>query len=156
MTGSIMFSIVERKPDIAFATSLISHFVKNPGHQHTKAVKIILQYLKGFRKRGILYGDQEKLLVEGYLDSDQAGDKKSQKSTFDFIFMLNGGSVSWYSKKQVIMALLSIKAKYIALILVAKGVTQLQLLFTKLSFLQLHQQHALIKISKHNTSIYAF
>ena len=49
MTGSIMFSMVETRPDIAFATLIASQFAKNPGHQHTKAVKTILQYLKGSR-----------------------------------------------------------------------------------------------------------
>ena len=41
MTGSIMFSIVETRPDIAFATSVASRFAKNLGHQHIKAVKTI-------------------------------------------------------------------------------------------------------------------
>lgn len=75
MTGSIMFSIVETRPDISFATSVASRFAKNPGHQHTEAVKTILRYLKGSRERGITYGGQDKLLVEGYSESDRAGDK---------------------------------------------------------------------------------
>lgn len=69
MTGSIMFSMVETRPDIAFATSVAARFAKNPGHQHTEAVKIILRYLKGSRERGITFGGQDKLLVEGYSDS---------------------------------------------------------------------------------------
>lgn len=46
MTGSIIFSMVETRPNIAFVTSLVSRFVKNPSHQHTEAVKTILKYLK--------------------------------------------------------------------------------------------------------------
>lgn len=42
MTGSLMFSMVETRPDIAYAMSLVSRFAKNPSHQHTKAVKTIL------------------------------------------------------------------------------------------------------------------
>lgn len=94
MTGSIMFSMVETRPDIAFATSVAARFTKNPGHQHTEAVKTILRYLKGSRERGITFGGQDKLLVEEYSDSDWAGDKDSRKSTSGFIFMLNGGPVS--------------------------------------------------------------
>lgn len=81
MTGSLMFSMVETRPDIAFATSIASRFAKNQGHQHTEAVKTILRYLKGSRERGITYGGQSELLVEGYSDSDWAGDKESRKST---------------------------------------------------------------------------
>ena len=155
MTGSIMFSMVETRPDIAFATSVASRFAKNPGHQHTKAVKTILQYLKGSRERGITYGGQEEPLVEGYSDSDWAGDKESRKSTFGFIFMLNGGPVSWCSKKQATVALSSTEAEYIALTLAAKEVTWLRLLLTKLDLLQPDQQHALIKVSENNKSAHA-
>ncbi len=49
ITGSIIFSIVETRPDISFATSVASRFAKNLGHQHTEAVKTILRYLKSLR-----------------------------------------------------------------------------------------------------------
>lgn len=94
MISSIMFLVVETRPDIAFATSVASCFAKNPGHQHMEAVKTILQYLKGSKDRGITYGGQDKLLIEGYLDSDWAGDTESRRSTSGFIFILNGGPVS--------------------------------------------------------------
>ena len=94
MTGSLMFSMVETRPDIAFATSVASRYTKNPSHQHIEAVKTILRYMKGSKQRGITYGGQEKLLVEGYSDSDWAEDLESRKSTSGFIFMLNGGPVS--------------------------------------------------------------
>ena len=123
MTGSIMFSMVETRPDISFATSVASRFAKNLGHQHTEAVKTILRYLKSSRDRGITYGGQDKLLVEGYSDSDWAGDKDSRKSTSGFIFMLNGEPVSWCSKKQPTVALSSTEAEYIALTLAAKEAT---------------------------------
>ena len=50
MTGPFIFSMVETRPDIAFATFVASCFVKNLGHQHTEVVKTILQYLKGSNK----------------------------------------------------------------------------------------------------------
>ena len=43
MTRSLMLSIVETRPDIAFATSVASHYSKNLSHQHTEAVKTILR-----------------------------------------------------------------------------------------------------------------
>lgn len=70
MTGSFIFSIVETRPDIAFTISVASCFAKNLGYQHIKAIKTILQYLKGLNKQRITYGGQNKLLVEGYFDSD--------------------------------------------------------------------------------------
>lgn len=135
MTNFIIFFIVETRTDIAFATSVASWFAKNPGYQYTKVVKIILQYLIGSKKRKIMYDGQEKPLIEGYLDLDWAGNKKSWKSIFSFIFMLNRGLISWCFKKQAIVALLSTKVKYIAFILTAKKATWLRLLLTELGLL---------------------
>lgn len=72
MTGSLMFLMVETRPDVAFAISTVSRFSKNPSHQHTKAVKIIFRYLKDTDKRGITYGEgqNDNLLIKKYPDSD--------------------------------------------------------------------------------------
>lgn len=50
MTRSLMFSIVEIKPNLAFAIFVACCFAKNPCHPYIKAVKTILQYLKGSNK----------------------------------------------------------------------------------------------------------
>lgn len=50
ITGSIIFLIIETKPDIIFTTSVIAQFMKNPCHQYTKVVKRSLQYLKSLRE----------------------------------------------------------------------------------------------------------
>lgn len=70
MTGLIMFSIVENGPDIAFITSLVSYFIKNPSHQHTEAVKTILKYPKDLKNRKIIYGGEEELKIKDYSKSD--------------------------------------------------------------------------------------
>lgn len=61
--------------------------------------------------------------IESYSDSDWTKDNESRKFASGYIFMLNKRPISWYSKKQVIVALSSIKAEYIALILAAKEAT---------------------------------
>lgn len=146
-----MFSMVETRPDIAFSTSLESRFAKNPSRQHTEAIKTIFRYLKVSRDRGITYGGQETLFIEGYSDSDWAGDKERRKSTSGYIFILNGGPMSWYSKRQSTVALSSTEAEYIALTLAAKEATWLRFLLTEFGLLQPNSQHALIKILEQNT-----
>lgn len=111
MIGSIISSIVETRPDIPFVNSVASYFAKNSGHQHTKAVKTILQYLKGSKNQGIIYDGKDELYIEGYWDSDSAVDKQSRKSTPNFIFMLNEGAISWCSKKQPTVTLSFIEVK---------------------------------------------
>ncbi len=46
-----MFLMVETRPDIAFAASLISCFARNLSHLYIEAVKTILKYLKRSKKR---------------------------------------------------------------------------------------------------------
>ena len=95
------------------------------------------------------------LTIEGYSDSDWAGDKDSRKSASGYIFMLNGGPVSWCSKRQATVALSSTEAEYIALTLAAKEATWLRLLLTELGLLKAEDQHAKINVSEGNSSIQA-
>ena len=47
VVGSLMYSMVCNRPDIAHAVGVVSRFLKNPGKEHWKAVKWILMYLRG-------------------------------------------------------------------------------------------------------------
>ena len=131
--------MVETKPDIAFSTAVSSRFLKNPSHQHMEAAKTILNYLKGSKLRGMTYGGGEELMIQSYSDSDWAGDKESRKSTFGYIFMLNGGPVSWCSKSCIIVDRGRMHCPDIG--------SQLRLLLTELGLLDPNDQHAQIKIN---------
>ena len=74
MIGAIMFSMVEKRPDIAFAISVASRSAKNPSKAHIEAAEAILRYLSGSRHLGIVYGGGDQVIT-GYSDSDWAGDK---------------------------------------------------------------------------------
>lgn len=74
-----MFSMVETGLDIAFSIAVAARFAQNPSHAPIEAVKTILRYLKGSMNRGITYGGQENLSIEGYSDSDWVRDKESRK-----------------------------------------------------------------------------
>ena len=66
--------------------------------------------------------------------------------------MLNGGPVSWCSKRQSTVALSSTEEEYIALTLAAKESTWLRLLLTELGLLQPDDQHAKINVREGNSS----
>ena len=55
--GSIMYAIVETCIDIAFATSMVSCFTKNPGPDRDQ----ILKYLAGSQDREITFGGKSEL-----------------------------------------------------------------------------------------------
>lgn len=88
--------------------------------------------------------------IIGYSDADWSGNRIGRKSTFGYIFMMNGGPVSWASKKQTTVALSSTEAEYIALTQATKKATWLQLLMTKLELLGVDNQHAKIVMKGDN------
>lgn len=55
MTGSLIFSMVETRLNIAFAISVLSHFTKNLSYQYIKVVKKIMQYFKAIHTLDIMY-----------------------------------------------------------------------------------------------------
>src|SRR3954468_17867296 len=55
-----------------------------------------------------------KCATSGYTDADWAGDLDERKSTSAYVFLLNGGAISWRSKKQGMIALSTMEAEYIA------------------------------------------
>ena len=146
MIGSVMFAMIETRPDISFAVSAVSRFAQNPSNVHFEAAKLIIRYLKTTRTRGIRYGGPEsEFKVIGYSDADWGGDKNTRKSTSGFIFMFNGGAISWASRKQSTVALSSTESEYMALTAAAKEMKWLKFLLTDL---KLHDLSTELKVNE--------
>ena len=64
--------------------------------------------------------------LQGYVDSDMAGDKDSRRSTIVYVFTIGGTVVSWISKLQKVVALSTIEEKYVAAIKDSKEMIWLQ------------------------------
>lgn len=111
--GSLMYAMLCTRPDICYAVGLVSRFQVNPGVAHWKAVKKILRYLKGTMDYSLVYQGKDLKLI-GYSDADWAGDLDERKSTSGYAYILNGGAISWSSKKQTSIALSTMEAEYIA------------------------------------------
>nr|KYP40283.1 Retrovirus-related Pol polyprotein from transposon TNT 1-94 [Cajanus cajan] len=80
---------------------------------HLVATKRILRYLNGTLKFGIMYIRNKGGDAIAYSDSDYAGDIDDRKSTLGYVFMLGSGAMSWSSKKQLVVTLSTIEAKFI-------------------------------------------
>ena len=52
--------------------------------------------------------------MEGYSDADYAGDSDTRRSTTGFVFILNGGAISWNSRLQPTVAVSTTEAEYMA------------------------------------------
>jgi hypothetical protein len=111
--GSLLYAAVSTRPDIAETVGVLSKFNSCPSQTHLTAAKRVLRYLKGTEDLGIVYRKQGKPLY-GYTDADYASDD-DRHSKSGTVFMHAGAPVSWYSKRQSIIALSTTEAEYIAL-----------------------------------------
>ena len=119
LVGSLMYLNATR-PDIAHSISLISRFMEHPKDSHFLVAKRILRYLQGTRNLGIFYKACEgKKELISYTDSDYARDLEDRKSTSGYVFMLEGGVISWALKKQPVVSLSITEAEFIAAALCA-------------------------------------
>ena len=64
----------------------------------------------------------KKLTIEGYCDSDYAGDKDTTKSVAGFAIYLFGNLIAWRSKSQRSVALSSSEAEYVSISEITKDI----------------------------------
>ena len=62
----------------------------------------------------LVYGGDKELVVNGYINASFDTDPDDSKSQTGYVFILNGGAVSWFSSKQSIVARSTCEAEYIA------------------------------------------
>ena len=106
-------------PDIAFAVGQVAQFCQNPKKAHWNAVKRIMAYLRGTYNYGIVYrgdtGTNESNRMIIYSDADYAGNVDNMRSISGYLLVLNGGPVSWASRKQQRVSLSTTEAEFVAM-----------------------------------------
>ena len=112
--GSIMYAMLCTRPDVCLAISLAGRYQSNLVVDHWTAVKNILKYLKRTKDMFLIYGGDKELVVNGYVDASFDTDPDDSKAQIGYIFILNGGAVSWCSSKLSVMAGSTCEADYIA------------------------------------------
>ena len=73
-----------------------------------------MTYLKRTKDMFLVYGGDKELTVKGYVDGSFDTDPNDSKSQTAYVFILNGGAVSWSSSKQSVVAGSTCEAEYIA------------------------------------------
>ena len=54
------------------------------------------------------------LQLRGYTNVDWGGDLDERKSTSSYVFLLENGAITWFSKKQLFIALSTMESKFMA------------------------------------------
>jgi transposase InsO family protein len=114
LVGSLLYLLASR-PDIASAVVQLSRHLNAPTQGHLKAAKRVLRYLAGTAQKGVNFKRGAKLRLLCYSDSDWAGCQVTRRSTSGYVAYFAGGPISWKSKLQVVTALSSCEAEYVAL-----------------------------------------
>ena len=121
--GSIMYAMVCTRPDVAYALSRVSRFQANPekstGPQSRWSSSTVKRSKDGF----LVYGRKDKeLRVTGSVDASFQTDPDDSRSQSGYVFVLNGGALSWKSFKQSTIAHSTTEAEYMAASEAAKEV----------------------------------
>ena len=117
--GFLHFLVMGTRPDIAYATNILSRFVSNPDAIHWQAIGKIYGYIKSTRSFSLTYSKCG-WKPKGQSDANHGGDITSDittppRSFGAYIFTSAGGPISWTTKRQVKTAISSFDSETIAL-----------------------------------------
>lgn len=110
-----MYAAQITRPDLSFAVNLLSRYNKNYKKIHWSAVKRIFRYVKGTINYKLEFNKEGNSALLGYSDSDWGNKLNDRYSVSGTCFKLQGGLISWASKKQNTIALSTTEAEYMAL-----------------------------------------
>ena len=98
LVGTLLYTSIGTRPDIAFTVTRLSRYNANPTDEHHKYAQYILKYLKGMIKTRIHYDRSSHAGLIGYSDSDWGENKDDHHSTSGQVFTLANGAISWHSR----------------------------------------------------------
>jgi len=130
LVGSVAWSALATQPDILFPSSTLSQFMQNPGRAHWEVGKRIVCYLKGTCDYALNLTDPGEGII-AYVDADW-GSQHHRHSISGHIVSLAGMPIMWGLKKQSIVALSSMEAKYIAMTNTLKDILWLRNLIAEI------------------------
>ena len=107
MIGSLMY-LMNTRPDICFVVNTLRHV-------NLMVAKHAVRYLKGTVDYGLKYKTDQRIKLEGYVDSDWAGSAIDRKSTLGCFFSMESGVISWFGKIKSYMALSTTEAKDVSI-----------------------------------------
>ena len=115
MVRSLMYLMIGSCPDIEFAVVKLAQQIENLSNEHYQAGLYLCKYLLNTCKYQIVYNGLSNEFIVAHYDSDQAQDPESCKFVTGFFTLMAQEVTFWMSYQQIIVALSSTDAKYMAL-----------------------------------------
>ncbi|GAU31266.1 hypothetical protein TSUD_153410 [Trifolium subterraneum] len=135
VVGSLQYATITR-PEISFAVNKVCQFMPTPLESHWAAVKRILRYLKGTSFSGLKLfptNIHHPLSIKAYCDADWASDPDDRRSTSGAAIFFGPNLISWWSRKQQVVARSSTEAEYRSLAQATADVLWVQTLLKELT-----------------------
>jgi hypothetical protein len=116
--GSLIYEIVCTRPDIAHAVVVLNRYMSKPGKKHWTTVKMVFRYFHGTANYGFCYQGRPRLEsvldIHVFVDARWVGDIYHKRYTSGYVFNMSGGSITWMSKRQVVVVLSTTEIEYMA------------------------------------------
>jgi hypothetical protein len=117
VVGSLMYVMVCTQPDISHAVGVLRSYIPTPRKEHWTTTKIVFSYLCGMKDYVISYqgrpgGDNVKLNIHGFVDTDWVGELDRWRSNSGYVFNMFDGEIRWMSKRHVLISLSTIEIEY--------------------------------------------
>ncbi|XP_034944347.1 secreted RxLR effector protein 161-like [Chelonus insularis] len=114
--GCLLYISHITRPDISFVINLLSQYNQKPEMAHWILLKRVMRYLKGTEDNRLSYKQNaEETMTPGFCDTDWAGSEDHRRSCTGYIFLFQGGAISWSSKRQPTVVLSTTEAEYMSL-----------------------------------------
>ncbi|XP_061354379.1 uncharacterized mitochondrial protein AtMg00810-like [Gastrolobium bilobum] len=134
IVGALQYATLTR-PEISFSVNKVCQFLSQPLEEHWKIVKRILRYLNVTLSYGLVFhppSSQHPLSLVAFCDADWDSDPDDRRSTSGACVFLGSNLISWWAKKQSLVAHSSAETEYRSLAHVAAEILWLQSLLQEL------------------------
>lgn len=134
LIGRLLYLSVNSRPDISASVSILAQKVSTPTDEDWNQLKRVVKYLKATHHLKLKLSNIQAsdLSLFGYADATWADDKLDRKSISGRIVHFNGGTISWSSNKQNLVASSSCEAEFISISEASKEIKWLRQLLEEM------------------------
>ena len=139
LIGSLLFLQTGTIPEISWIVSVLARYMTKAGEPHMAAAKKVLRYLQSRKKIPLKWSATENALpgvIHGYADASFADIPDTRLSSIGYVFLVNGGAISWRSTKTPLQVLNAAEAEIVSLSSAAQECLFLRKLCIEMGFHQ--------------------